>query len=130
MAVDVSAAVCAKYPSTHGLAVAFTVRSAAACGQPLVAAFEEKVMKGMIAGLCLALAMGCARNAVSADWPQFMRTPEHTGDARNETLRIPLRLSTFVRLDDAILSSPAVVAAARSRMSVIAPSAALLRRGT
>ncbi|HLF94491.1 MAG TPA: PQQ-binding-like beta-propeller repeat protein, partial [Planctomycetota bacterium] len=45
----------------------------------------------------------------SADWPQFMRVPEHTGDAAEESLKLPLGLVAQVKLDDAVLSSPAVV---------------------
>jgi len=44
-----------------------------------------------------------------ADWPQFMRDAAHTGDAAEEALQLPLGLGTRVQLDDAILSSPAVV---------------------
>ena len=66
-------------------------------------------MKRVIGSLCTALAMVCAGNVVAADWTQFMRVPEHTGDAHSETLKLPLGLCTFVRLDDAILTSPAVV---------------------
>ena len=50
-----------------------------------------------------------ARQEPSADWSQFMRVPEHTGDAATENLSFPLGLVAQVRLDDAILSSPAVV---------------------
>lgn len=44
-----------------------------------------------------------------SDWPQFMRNPEHTGDAAEEAITLPLGLSTWVKLNDAILASPAVV---------------------
>ena len=74
-------------------------------------ACERKAMKGAIGSVCLALAVAAAGNVGAADWPQFMRVPERTGDASDEPLRLPLKLSTFVRLDDAILSSPAVVGA-------------------
>src|SRR5262245_2531306 len=50
-----------------------------------------------------------ARQEPSSDWPQFMRLAEHTGDAAAETLAFPLGLVAQVRLDDAVLSSPAVV---------------------
>src|SRR5436190_17740494 len=46
----------------------------------------------------------------AADWPQFMRTSEHAGDAADESLKLPLGLATCVRLDDAVTSAPAVVA--------------------
>ncbi|QDU31387.1 Quinohemoprotein alcohol dehydrogenase ADH-IIG precursor [Anatilimnocola aggregata] len=46
---------------------------------------------------------------LAADWPQFMRNSEHTGDAAEEALQLPLGLATCVRLDDAITTSPAVV---------------------
>jgi outer membrane protein assembly factor BamB len=49
------------------------------------------------------------QNAASADWPQFMHSANHTGDAANETLQLPLKLSIFVQFDDAITTSPAVV---------------------
>jgi outer membrane protein assembly factor BamB len=45
-----------------------------------------------------------------ADWPQFMRDPSHTGSAADESLRTPLGLALRVRLDDAVLTSPALVA--------------------
>jgi len=52
----------------------------------------------------VATAVGAA-----AEWPQFMRTAEHAGDATEESLRLPLGLATAVRLDDAVTTSPAVV---------------------
>jgi len=67
-------------------------------------------MKRVIAGFWLVVVLVCGRHVVSADWPQFMRVPEHTGDASSETLRLPLKLGTFVRLSDAVLASPAVAA--------------------
>ena len=66
-------------------------------------------MKRMMAGVCIVVLAGGAGEAGAADWAQFMRTAEHTGDARGEVLRPPLKLSTFVQLDDAVLASPAVV---------------------
>jgi len=45
----------------------------------------------------------------AADWPQFMRNPAHTGDAADEELQLPLGLAAQVRLDDAVMTSPAVV---------------------
>src|SRR4051794_16980105 len=52
----------------------------------------------------------CAGPALAADWPQFMRTSEHTGDASGEAIKLPLGLAVCVRLDDAVTTSPAVVA--------------------
>ena len=46
---------------------------------------------------------------VAADWPQFMRDSQHTGDAAEESLRLPLGLAACVKLDDAVTTSPAVV---------------------
>jgi len=46
----------------------------------------------------------------AADWPQFMRNAQHTGDAAAEALQFPLGLATAVALDDAVTTSPAVVA--------------------
>jgi outer membrane protein assembly factor BamB len=57
-----------------------------------------------------ALTIALANAAVAADWPQFMRNANHTGDAADETLRLPLGLVAQVRLDDAVLTAPAVVA--------------------
>jgi len=51
-----------------------------------------------------------ALSARGADWPQFMRSPEHTGDAADEALEMPLGLVAQVKLDDAVTTSPAVVA--------------------
>ena len=45
----------------------------------------------------------------AADWPQFMRSSDHRGDAVAEALRLPLGLATCVQLDDAVTTSPAVV---------------------
>ncbi|MCX7591731.1 MAG: PQQ-binding-like beta-propeller repeat protein, partial [Kiritimatiellae bacterium] len=45
----------------------------------------------------------------TADWPQFMRDAAHTGDAADEVVRLPLRLYLRVGLDDAILTTPAVI---------------------
>ncbi len=45
----------------------------------------------------------------AGDWPQFMRDAAHTGDAAGEDPRFPLGLAAQVALDDAVLSSPAVV---------------------
>lgn len=55
------------------------------------------------------LGMTAAGQAGSTDWPQFMRNPQHTGDASEEALKLPLGLATAVQLDDAVTTSPAVV---------------------
>src|SRR5262245_53179918 len=65
--------------------------------------------RSVFAGLLL-LGYWCdPPKVVAADWPQFMRGPEHAGDAAEETLRLPLDLATCVKLDDAVTTSPAVV---------------------
>jgi outer membrane protein assembly factor BamB len=51
----------------------------------------------------------CAGSARAADWPQFMRTSDHAGDAADEALEFPLGLATCVRLGDAVTTSPAAV---------------------
>ena len=63
-----------------------------------------------VAVLALALTLGLPRPALAGDWPQFMRHASHTGDAADEVLRLPLGLVAQVRLDDAVLTAPAVVA--------------------
>jgi outer membrane protein assembly factor BamB len=65
----------------------------------------------LVAGILtvLLLAIRCTP-AAAADWPQLMRGPTQTGDAADETLRLPLGLATCVKLDDAVTTSPAVVA--------------------
>ncbi len=50
-----------------------------------------------------------ATSCPAAEWPQFMRNPAHTGDAAEEVLQLPLGLVAQVRLDDAVMTSPAVV---------------------
>jgi len=47
--------------------------------------------------------------ASASDWPMFQRDAAHTGDAAEETLRLPLKLATCVRLEDAVTTSPTVV---------------------
>ena len=51
-----------------------------------------------------------ASPASAGDWPQFMRDAAHTGDAGDEALQLPLGLLAQVKLDDAVHTSPAVVA--------------------
>ena len=48
-------------------------------------------------------------NVPAADWPQYMHDAAHTADCREERLTLPLHLAACVTLDDAILTSPAVV---------------------
>ena len=43
------------------------------------------------------------------DWPQFMGNAQRNGDARGEQLDLPLHLNAQIELDDAVLSSPAIV---------------------
>jgi len=50
-----------------------------------------------------------AAPAPASDWPQFMRDSAHTGDAVDEALVMPLGLIAQVKLDDAVMTSPAVV---------------------
>jgi len=57
----------------------------------------------------LTLAATGPGEAGAADWPQFMRDSAHTGDAADEALTLPLGLVAQVRLDDAAMTSPAVV---------------------
>ncbi len=57
----------------------------------------------------LALELMCTATAAAGDWPQFMRSPEHSGDAGDEALALPLGLIAQVKLDDAVLTGPAVV---------------------
>lgn len=60
--------------------------------------------------LCfLALLVSMPALGLAGDWPQFMRDPAHTGDAPDETLRLPLGMVAQVQLDDATMTSPAVV---------------------
>ncbi len=47
--------------------------------------------------------------ASAADWTQYLRDAAHTADARDERLTVPLHLAACVALDDAVLTSPAVV---------------------
>lgn len=44
-----------------------------------------------------------------ADWPQFMHDAAHTADAADADLNLPLQLKHRVQLEDAVLTSPAVV---------------------
>jgi outer membrane protein assembly factor BamB len=59
--------------------------------------------------LALIALVVCAPACCAADWPQFMRDPAHTGDAAAEDLRLPLGLAVQIKLDDAVLTSAAVV---------------------
>ena len=60
----------------------------------------------VLLGLVLA---GAVPPAAASDWPQFMRDAAHTGDAADEVLALPLGLVAQVKLDDAAMTSPAVV---------------------
>ncbi len=66
---------------------------------------NQTLARLMIAGVLLQTAPWVR----AADWPQFMRSSEHTGDAAKEELRLPLGLTTAVQLDDMVTTSPAVV---------------------
>ena len=61
------------------------------------------------AGEAASVSPGGADSLAPGDWPQFMRDSEHTGDASGEVLDLPLALIAQVKLDDAVLTSPAVV---------------------
>ncbi|MFH0982059.1 MAG: PQQ-binding-like beta-propeller repeat protein [Planctomycetota bacterium] len=62
-----------------------------------------------LAALLVAFSLAPAGAAFASDWPQFMRGPERTGDADDEVLQLPLGLVAQVKLDDAVMTSPAVV---------------------
>lgn len=63
-----------------------------------------------LAAWAIVLTLALAPATRAADWPQFMRHASHTGDAPEEALRLPLGLVAQVRLDDAVLTAPAIVA--------------------
>ena len=70
---------------------------------------ESRMVRGPYP-LTLALALVLAGSRCpAADWPQFMRNPAHTGDAADGELQLPLGLVAQIRLDDAVMTSPAVV---------------------
>ena len=46
----------------------------------------------------LAVLVGPGGPTAAADWPQFQRQAERTGDAADESLTFPLGLATCVRL--------------------------------
>ena len=66
-----------------------------------------RTMCRMRCSLVLAASLACAVRA--ADWPQFMRDSTHAGDAADEALTLPLGLVAQVKLDDIVMSGPAVV---------------------
>src|SRR5262245_16007869 len=68
--------------------------------------FALNFRPGVLAFLFVA---GCGIGARASDWPQYMRDAQHSGNAAEEALAMPLGLTAQVRLDDMILSSPAVV---------------------
>ena len=70
-----------------------------------------KTSARLIALLIACCAAPLAGPAGAADWPQFMRDSAHTGDAADEALseKLPLGLLAQVKLDDAVMTSPAVV---------------------
>ncbi len=63
-------------------------------------------LRRALAGLVMACVTPCAD---ATDWPQFMRDSAHTGDAADEALKFPLGLAAHVQLDDAVMTSAAVV---------------------
>src|SRR5512141_3052591 len=69
----------------------------------------ERLMTGLMAMALGAWAMAAVPVARASDWPQFMRDSAHTGDAADEVLQLPLGLVAQVKLDDAVMTSPAVV---------------------
>jgi outer membrane protein assembly factor BamB len=67
-------------------------------------------MRSMRLVLAFTLALhGQLAVSTAADWPQFMRNAAHTGDAPDEALRLPLGLVAQIKLDDAVMTSAAVV---------------------
>jgi len=60
------------------------------------------------AGFVLAMILSCS-SVMGADWPQFMRDSAHSGNAADESLAMPLGLLAQVKLDDAVMTSPAIV---------------------
>src|SRR5262249_42946575 len=73
----------------------------------------SKPMRGYVKACILCLSIGCLlqpATVLAADWPQFMRVSERTGDAAEETVSLPLGLAIQVRLADPVTTSPAVVA--------------------
>lgn len=65
-------------------------------------------LRSLRSAACLVL-LTFASLAKAGDWPQFMRSSSHAGDAATESLKLPLGLATCVPLDDAITTAPAVV---------------------
>jgi outer membrane protein assembly factor BamB len=70
---------------------------------------KHHARRGTISTLALVL-FGVFTQSAPADWPQFMRDASHTGDAADEELPLPLGLIARIPLDDAVMTSPAVVA--------------------
>ena len=66
------------------------------------------ILSGFIAGILGSVALPVG--ILAADWPQYMRDAMHTADAKDERLAMPLSLAARVELDDAVLTSPVVVA--------------------
>ncbi len=60
-------------------------------------------------GAALAALLALCPATPAADWPQFMRDSAHTGNAPDETVKTPLGLAARVKLDDAVMTSPAIV---------------------
>ena len=67
---------------------------------------RQLVVLSLVIGSVAAVAFRSSA-AGAADWPQFMRSAEHTGDAANQVLQLPLKLIVSVQLGDAVTTSPA-----------------------
>lgn len=67
-----------------------------------------RIRSGLLAIWCAALAWWHVDVSLAENWPQFMRTADHAGDAAAEALELPLALSVCVQLDDAVTTAPAV----------------------
>lgn len=59
--------------------------------------------------ICIGVALNLLCAVSAADWPQFMRDSAHTGDAAGESLKLPLGLVAQIKLDDAVMTSVAVI---------------------
>ncbi len=89
---------------------------------------KSRIVRGVYAFLVVLAAFLPCTECPAADWPQFMRNPTHTGDAADEALQLPLGLVAQVRLDDAVMTSPATRSAIStthcpSRSSWVLPAA-------
>ena len=60
--------------------------------------------------ISLAIAFSSLVSSEAADWPQFMRNSQHTGDAFDEQMPTAMHCVAHIPLDDSVLTSPAIVA--------------------